>query len=120
MYRGYPVGELMFWDVPANGETRAIGERRSVRRAHQIVDGQQRLTSLYRGNQGSTGPRRELPNEENINIAFNPFTEKFEVRTPAIAKSPQWVEDISTVLRLAVDGTQRQFVMSLPRDRAES
>ena len=24
MYRGYPVGELMFWDVSATGETRSI------------------------------------------------------------------------------------------------
>ncbi|MGB8386198.1 MAG: hypothetical protein WCG47_34015, partial [Dermatophilaceae bacterium] len=30
-----------------------------------------------------------------IVISFNPFSEKFEVRTPALAKSMQWVEDIS-------------------------
>ncbi len=47
MYRGYPVGELMFWDVTANGETRAISGVGEVDAAHQIVDGQQRLTSLY-------------------------------------------------------------------------
>ena len=47
MYKGFPVGELMFWDVTANGETRAISGVGEVDAAHQIVDGQQRLTSLY-------------------------------------------------------------------------
>ncbi|OFT47083.1 hypothetical protein HMPREF3158_05250 [Corynebacterium sp. HMSC06G04] len=35
--------------------------------------------------------------KKKITIAFNPFSEKFEFRTPPIAKSPEWVADISTV-----------------------
>lgn len=96
MYRGYPVGELMFWDVPATGETRAISKDAQHGAAHQIVDGQQRLTSLYAATRGQP-VRDESYRNRDIKIGFNPFTEKFEVRTPAIAKSAQWVEDISTV-----------------------
>jgi len=96
MYRGYPVGELMFWDVPAEGETRAIGGNAQLGASHQIVDGQQRLTSLYAAIKGKPVFDENYRNRE-IKIGFNPFTEKFEVRTPAIARSAQWIEDISTV-----------------------
>jgi len=95
MYRGYPVGELMFWDVPAEGETRAIAGKARLGASHQIIDGQQRLTSLYAAMQGHP-VRDEDYRSRTIKISFNPFSEKFEVRTPALATSVQWVEDIST------------------------
>lgn len=96
MYRGYPVGELMFWDVAAEHESRSISGQAALTAAHQIVDGQQRLTSLYAAIKG-LDVRNEDYTRKSITISFNPFTEKFEVRTPAIARSAQWVEDISTV-----------------------
>src|SRR5690348_14366967 len=48
MYRGFPVGYLLFWETGADAGARQIGsaERQSVPRL-LIVDGQQRLTSLY-------------------------------------------------------------------------
>ncbi|WP_226435292.1 GmrSD restriction endonuclease domain-containing protein [Rhodococcus yananensis] len=95
MYRGYPVGSLMFWDVVAAGETHAISSDAQLGASHQIIDGQQRLTSLYAAMQGHS-VRDEAYRQRKIVIAFNPFTEKFEVRTPALAKSVQWVEDISS------------------------
>ena len=95
MYRGYPVGELMFWDVSAEGETRAIAGGAKLDASHQIVDGQQRLTSLFAAMQGHP-VRDDAYRQRTIMISFNPFSEKFEVRTPALAKSVQWVEDIST------------------------
>lgn len=94
MYRGYPVGELMFWDVSATGETRSISGSDNMGAAHQIVDGQQRLTSLYAAIKGQK-VRDENYRPKEITISFNPFTEKFEVRTPAYSKSADWVEDIS-------------------------
>ncbi|MFU8947904.1 DUF262 domain-containing protein [Mycetocola zhadangensis] len=94
MYRGYPVGELMFWDVAATGETRSISGNDHVGASHQIVDGQQRLTSLYAAITGQK-VRDENYRPKEITISFNPFTEKFEVRTPAFSKSTDWVEDIS-------------------------
>lgn len=95
MYRGYPVGALMFWDVAAEGETRAINSGGQLGASHQIIDGQQRLTSLYAAIQGKP-VRDEAYRHRTITISFNPFSEKFEVRTPALAKSVYWVEDIAT------------------------
>jgi uncharacterized protein with ParB-like and HNH nuclease domain len=48
MYRGYPVGTLMFWETGAEVETRQIGGRDNDRVPRLlVVDGQQRLTSLF-------------------------------------------------------------------------
>jgi hypothetical protein len=60
MFRGYPVGCLLFWgtSATAGGETRKIGtEPRHKAAKLLIVDGQQRLTSLFavfKGNLFST------------------------------------------------------------------
>lgn len=105
MYRGYPVGELMFWDVSATGETRSIAGEALKEASHQIVDGQQRLTSLYAAIKGQP-VRDENYRNKSIAISFNPFTEKFEVRTPAFAKSAEWVEDISTCFESPIEALQ--------------
>lgn len=93
MYRGYPVGELMFWSVSDN-ESRAIGDVSHNKASHQIIDGQQRLTSLFAVFNGA--PVRDADyNRKSIVISFNPDTHRFEVWTPALAKSAQWIENIS-------------------------
>lgn len=96
MYKGYPVGALMFWDVPEDGATRKISSGIGVNAQHQIIDGQQRLTSLFAAMKG-VNVRDENYRNRRIRISFNPFTERFEVRTAAIAKSPEWIDDISKI-----------------------
>ena len=49
MYKGFPVGYLLFWSNAISGTNRAIGtdtKQKTIPRL-LIVDGQQRLTSLY-------------------------------------------------------------------------
>jgi hypothetical protein len=111
MYRGYPVGELMFWDVAAEGETRTIGGAGATSASHQIVDGQQRLTSLYAAMQG-VPVRDESYRERSIRIAFNPFSERFEVSSPALAKSVQWVNDIADCFKSPLRAA-REFIKRL-------
>lgn len=108
MYRGYPVGALMFWDVPAEGETRSISADAALAAGHQIIDGQQRLTSLYAAMRG-VPVRDESYRNKRIVISFNPFTEKFEVRTPALAKSPAWLEDIAEYFDTPIP-TRKAFI----------
>jgi len=97
LYRGYPVGELMFWETGGNDDTKAIGvSSKTQTTTHKIVDGQQRLTSLYVVLTGEPVVDDEY-RKERIRIAFNPFTERFEVTSAAIEKSPEWIADISTV-----------------------
>jgi hypothetical protein len=112
MYRGYPVGELMFWDVADDEGSRAIGQG-TMRAQHQIIDGQQRLTSLYTAIKGE--PIRDSNyRSKRMRIAFNPYTERFEVWTPAIEKSAQWISDIS-VFFASSHAQERQFKKRLAK-----
>jgi uncharacterized protein with ParB-like and HNH nuclease domain len=48
MYKGYPVGYLLFWQNGLAADTRTIGTDTKQKPPRLvIVDGQQRLTSLY-------------------------------------------------------------------------
>src|SRR5437762_10236822 len=77
MYRGYPVGELMFWANRDSEHTRAIGgDSKTQEATMQVVDGQQRLTSLYAVVKGVPVWRDDY-SRELIRISFNPLTERF-------------------------------------------
>ena len=96
MYQGYPVGYLLFWENGYSGEYRHIGaEGKQQKVPHLlIVDGQQRLTSLY-------AVIKRVPvigkdyRPHYIRISFRPLDEKFEVTNPAIEKDAEWIADIS-------------------------
>ena len=95
MYRGYPVGELMFWENQGSDHTRVIGDG-TQNATLQVVDGQQRLTSLYAVVKGLQVWREDYT-RETIRIAFSPIRERFEVPTPAITRSAEWIADITTI-----------------------
>lgn len=96
MYRGFPVGYFLFWENMAGGATKQIGVGG---KAHQvarllIVDGQQRLTSLFAVFRG----RKVLDadyTERQIDVAFRPRDGKFEVADAAIRRDAEWIANIS-------------------------
>lgn len=96
MYRGYPVGYLLFWQNGLESrESRTIGDEKKQKYPSMlIVDGQQRLTSLYAVVKGIP-VIRENYTSENITIAFNPLTERFEVSDAAIKRDPAFIPNIS-------------------------
>jgi hypothetical protein len=97
LYRGYPVGELMFWNTPGDDDTKTIGTAAKTQSASaKIVDGQQRLTSLFVVLTGEPVVDDDY-RRERIRIAFNPFTERFEVTNAALEKNAEWIPDISAV-----------------------
>lgn len=96
MYRGYPVGYLLLW---RNGlpDDRAIGTEKKQKPPHLvIVDGQQRLTSLYSVIKGKSVVRENFKSEK-ICIAFNPLDESFEVADAAVRRNKAFIPDISCV-----------------------
>lgn len=99
MYRGYPVGELMFWASKDSDHTKSIGaELKTQDVSMQVVDGQQRLTSLYAVLKGLEVWREDY-SRETIRIAFNPLTGRFEVPTAVIKRQTEWIADIVGVFK---------------------
>lgn len=98
MYRGFPVGYLLFWENASVSGAKHIGtgsKQHSVP-SRLIVDGQQRLTSLYAVFQGKRVFDEDYK-ERQIEIAFRPRDGKFDVADAAIRKDPEWIPNISTL-----------------------
>ena len=96
MYRGFPVGYLLFWENAQVAGTRGIGTgtKQHDTPMRLIVDGQQRLTSLYAVFRG----RKVLDSdyrERQIEIAFRPRDGRFDVADAAVRKDPEWIPNIS-------------------------
>ena len=97
LYRGYPAGFLLFWETGADGGLRGIGTKnRTAVPKLAIVDGQQRLTSLYAVIKGAEVLRANFK-RERIQIAFNPLSERFDVADAAIRKDKAYIPDISVI-----------------------
>lgn len=95
MYRGFPIGYLLFWENGLPGEHRLIGaDRKQKAPTLLIVDGQQRLTSLYAVMKGAPVIDENF-RPVRLRLAFNPFERRFEVTNPAIERDPEWLPDIS-------------------------
>ena len=96
MYRGYPVGYLLLWQNGLIGD-RVIGTDAKQKAPRlMIVDGQQRLTSLYAVVKGVPVVRKNYESEQ-IRIAFNPLEERFEVHDAAIQRDKSFIPDISRI-----------------------
>jgi hypothetical protein len=91
LFVGFPVGTLVFWHTSNDKDARALGaERPGLRATTLVIDGQQRLTSLYavmRGLEvvGKDGAMRK------ITIAFRPRDGRFEVADAAIRNDPEFL-----------------------------
>ncbi len=96
MYRGFPVGYLLFWENAAANGAKQIGldGKQHPVPSRLIVDGQQRLTSLYAVFRGKKVLDEDY-RERRIEIAFRPRDGKFEVCDAAIRKDPEWIPNIS-------------------------
>lgn len=95
MYKGFPVGYLLFWANGIGNDHRQIGvdAKQNIARL-LIVDGQQRLTSLYSVLKGKPVLKSDYKSQ-HIRIAFCPKDAKFEVADAAIQRNPEYIPDIS-------------------------
>lgn len=95
MYKGFPVGYLLFWINALNGNHRQIGiDMKQKAPRLLIVDGQQRLTALYAVLKGRNIIRSDYT-EHSIQIAFRPSDARFEVTDAAIRRDPEFIHNIS-------------------------
>lgn len=97
MYKGYPVGYFLFWANANIDGTKGIGtEKKQKHPSLLIVDGQQRLTSLYAVIKGEPIVRDNYT-KDTIQIAFNPLESKFEIPDAAIRRDPRFYHNISDI-----------------------
>ena len=120
MYRGFPVGSLLFWATGAEVGARQIGvAAKEAAPRLLIVDGQQRLTSLYAVLTGTNVVTHDYK-EARIRLAFSPRDAQFKVTDAAVARDPEFIPDISVLWsgpgrRHAV----RQFLRQLESAKGE-
>ncbi len=102
MMRGYPIGYLMLWECPTLEKKKSIGVDAHSYEAPKevIIDGQQRLTSLYAVIKGKKVINSKY-DEKAIVISYNPLENKFEVGYQATKKDPEWVYNISEIFTSA-------------------
>jgi len=95
MFRGYPVGYFLFWENQVGKNTKQIGVHNHQKVPHLlIVDGQQRLTSLYAVLKGIPVVRENYESEQ-IEISFCPLDGTFEVCDATIKRNPEYIPNIS-------------------------
>jgi hypothetical protein len=120
MYRGYPVGYLLFWKTGGGeGVTRPIGtDAKQYKVASQlIVDGQQRLTSLYAVLTGTSVVRNNFDRVE-LKIAFRPSDGAFAVADAATDNDPEFIANVTSVWAGSEFTTNKDFLRRL-RERRE-
>jgi hypothetical protein len=113
LYHGYPSGQLLVWetdDLPSGNRQASLdGTTAEQRSPRLLLDGQQRLTSLAAVMLGRPLLVRDV--SRSIDVAFNVFTEKFEVAGPRHSLQHNWISlrkfftegAMSTFLELSLD-----------------
>lgn len=98
IYRGYPIGYLLFWENANRSDYKNIGFDEKKRKIPRflIIDGQQRLTALFAvmKNQEVLTPDYE---KRNIKIAFKPLDSTFKVGDAATDRDPEYIADLSSL-----------------------
>ena len=98
IYRGYPIGYLLFWESANRSDYKNIGFEEKKRKIPRflIIDGQQRLTALFAvmKNQEVLTPDYE---RKNIKIAFKPLDSTFKVGDAATDRDPEYIADLSSL-----------------------
>jgi hypothetical protein len=95
LFVGFPVGTLVLWHTSNDKEARALGgERPGLRATTLVIDGQQRLTSLYAVMRGVEVIDKD-GSTRKISIAFRPRDGRFEVADAAIRNDPEFLPNVT-------------------------
>lgn len=121
MYRGYPVGYFLFWQTGVEGmDTKVIGDMNKQKAPSLlIVDGQQRLTSLYAVIRREAVLRENFE-REHIRIAFRPQSGSFAVPDATTERDPEYILDISEVFNRPTHKTIGEYLKRLTASREVS
>ncbi len=93
LYRGYSVGSLLTWSTRAeHAEVRTTGEALAAGPIELLLDGQQRVTSLYGIIRSKPPVFFDGDSRAFANLNFNLESEEFEFFSPSrMRNNPLWV-----------------------------
>lgn len=95
LFVGFPVGTLVFWQASGATDARMVGsDKASSRATTLVIDGQQRLTSLYAVIRGADVVAQD-DSRYRIQIAFRPRDGRFEVADAATRNDPEFLDDLT-------------------------
>lgn len=95
LFLGFPVGTLVFWYTSNDKDARALGaEIPGLRATTLVIDGQQRLTSLYAVMRG-VGVVGKDGSTRKITIAFRARDGRFDVADAAIRNDPEYLANVT-------------------------
>ncbi|EXG79598.1 GmrSD restriction endonuclease domain-containing protein [Cryptosporangium arvum] len=104
LYLGYPVGSLLVWETDTTDKAVRGGPGGGVRQL--LLDGQQRVTSLYGVTRGRPPAFFEGDPAAFTGLRFHVAEESFEFYAPVKMKDdPLWID----VTELFVHGAERQI-----------
>jgi hypothetical protein len=95
LFLGFPVGTLVLWHTSAAKDARALAtEVPGLRATTLVIDGQQRLSSLFAVMRGVDIVGKD-GSARRITIAFRPRDGRFEVADAAIRKDPEYLSSVT-------------------------
>ena len=98
LYKNYPIGTVIIWPSEKDGH--------SIR---SVIDGQQRLTTLYGLINGQTPPWFKGETSNSLkDLMFNVETEEFKYRTKEISDNPLWV-DVTKLFQKGLRGWAEEY-----------
>jgi hypothetical protein len=91
LYRGYPTGTFLIWKTPKPPKVRGELSNEETKSYRLILDGQQRLTSVYALMEGEAPPFYE-GEKLYFDLRFNVLKEEFAYyKKNEMHENPQWV-----------------------------
>ncbi len=91
LYKDYPVGILLIWKTAAS-QRDIKGNKTLALGIHDLLlDGQQRITTLYGIIKGEAPPFFEGNATAFLNLQFNVETEEFEFYSPTMKYERRWI-----------------------------
>lgn len=115
LYKGYPVGSLLVWETQSSGARTRNDQTLAPGVVKLLLDGQQRITSLYGVVKGKAPQFFEGDDRAFTGLYFNIETEEFEFYAPIkMGQDRSWI-DVSNLMKQGAIGLG-QIVSELAKD----